>query len=148
MINITLKFFSPLLILLMLLILSSCNSAVKKKLGVNRTVPDEFSIVAYDPLVIPDNFELVEPGSNNYGTVNDIEQVIELNNTQYKRYEIREMPTSGEQVLLSNIDDNNYFDNIEQNQNIREIIDAEYLQDKKEQRKKIPLASELIRDLF
>lgn len=41
--------------------LTGCGNSVKKTLGMERTVPDEFSVVERAPLVMPPNFELAIP---------------------------------------------------------------------------------------
>lgn len=41
--------------------LSGCGNSVKKTLGMERTVPDEFSVVERAPLVMPPSFELAPP---------------------------------------------------------------------------------------
>lgn len=43
------------------LALAACNSGVKKTLGLERSAPDEFSVVERAPLVVPPNFDLVPP---------------------------------------------------------------------------------------
>lgn len=43
------------------LVLAGCGSNVKKTLGMERTVPDEFTVVERAPLTVPPNFDLAPP---------------------------------------------------------------------------------------
>lgn len=43
------------------MILGACGSNVKETLGLERTTPDEFSVVERAPLVVPPNFDLAPP---------------------------------------------------------------------------------------
>lgn len=43
------------------LLLSACGSSVKQTLGLERTTPDEFSVVERAPLTVPPNFDLAPP---------------------------------------------------------------------------------------
>lgn len=42
-------------------ILSSCDPAVKRYLGIERQAPDEYSVVKAAPLSVPPNFDLTPP---------------------------------------------------------------------------------------
>tara|TARA_B100000963_G_scaffold357780_1_gene380781 strand:+ start:1721 stop:2035 length:315 start_codon:yes stop_codon:yes gene_type:complete len=49
-------------ILLLVIFTYGCN-AIKKGLGLEKDLPDEFLIKKVDPIVSPPNFELTPPGS-------------------------------------------------------------------------------------
>ena len=49
--------------LLLILILSSCTS-VKKTLGLEKDVPNEFLIEKRDPLTLPPDYNILPPNSN------------------------------------------------------------------------------------
>jgi hypothetical protein len=46
---------------LLLLVLSSCTSSMKRKIGLTKKAPDEFMVVSQPDLVTPPNFDLVDP---------------------------------------------------------------------------------------
>ncbi|OPZ76275.1 MAG: hypothetical protein BWY78_01418 [Alphaproteobacteria bacterium ADurb.Bin438] len=53
----------------LILSLSSCGNDTKRALGLTKQVPDEFSIITNAPLVVPPEFDLVNPVDENVDIV-------------------------------------------------------------------------------
>jgi hypothetical protein len=45
-----------------LFVLTNCDPAVKRYLGIERKAPDEYSVMRSSPLSVPPNFDLTTPG--------------------------------------------------------------------------------------
>ena len=44
--------------------LTGCSSDIKSTLGLKKSAPDEFSVIANQPLTIPPSFQLTNPSQN------------------------------------------------------------------------------------
>ncbi|MCH9753959.1 MAG: DUF3035 domain-containing protein [Alphaproteobacteria bacterium] len=57
-------YFRLMTVALVLLSLNSCDSGLKKSLGITHNSPDEYSVLKNAPLSVPPNFELTPPSDN------------------------------------------------------------------------------------
>ena len=67
------------LLLIGLLFLFGC-ADVKKFAGIDKEVPNEFLIEKRDPLVLPPDYKLLPPDSNNLKKENEVQKDISLEN--------------------------------------------------------------------
>ena len=65
------------ILLIGLLFLFGC-ADVKKFVGIDKEVPNEFLIEKRDPLVLPPDYKLLPPDSNNLKKENEVEKDISL----------------------------------------------------------------------
>ena len=99
------------ILLIGLIFLFGC-SDVKKFVGIDKEVPNEFLIEKRDPLVLPPDYKLLPPDSNNLKEENEVrkdislEDLIKRNSQDQEKKVLNDMqpnPSNLEQEILNKI---------------------------------------------